>query len=714
MDTLCFNKDYYDADLDSLKVSDKYAKLVKRIRSSSNEEPVKKISDIINLDSNEFASRSGVGKLYVDMLIDFKKDLPNIYEMNQLELETLEQEDVFLEEAIFSKLYLNYNFLNDVETKQLKKLQKFFGKDVDVYNVSFLLNIDKVDLAGNDGFGKLFLTELTRLQDKIKKEIKLLDDNLIDSCFESAGLFFSGEIKFIEFHKIDAILIEDVESYLWSLDEINRDTALSRWGFNQKHQTLEELGVRYQLARERIRQLEKSINSNLGLSLRIRPNVLWANIREKMTEDLVLLLPNLAKCFESDKLFYSFVELCCHIDSGSIFNIAFPKIRNDIFDDYFCNNPSPVSKDVLINELMSNYGFCQASAINAIKELERQGILYIIEDSIFPRKMGKYEAVAHVLVSYPAGLPWKDVAKIINIKGYSAKSFNENRQEHGFNDSEYVYLCSQGTFRNLMFLDIGQFDIPEIMQNLLDYFKQNQLKILHLNDYFFQSKSSKREIEYFTLRYLVREFGEGYGLYFNGKSGTDSVSLDPKVSLISQSDVIIKVLNESKNALTKQEIAERLRSKSKNHAAFYINNLMEEGKVIRVDQLVYTTPEKAFKNLDDKAVMRLIKDVMNMSDTIVEADVFREHINMDLNLSYSKYFYAGLLRTRIAELGWHRRGNLFSKELIKYESLADLTRKVCNPELSNSQNIEILRDAVLLTRSVALEAMNWWRWALSH
>jgi hypothetical protein len=72
------------------------------------------------------------------------------------------------------------------------------------------------------------------------------------------------------------------------------------------------------------------------------------------------------------------------------------------------------------------------------------------------------------------------------------------------------------------------------------------------------------------------------------------------------------VLNESKVAMTKQEIAERLRSKSKGHAAFYINNLMEEGKVVRVDQMVYTTAEKAFCNMDTKAIMLVIKDIMDI------------------------------------------------------------------------------------------------------
>ena len=383
------------------------------------------------------------------------------------------------------------------------------------------------------------------------------------------------------------------------------EIALSRWGFNHQHESLEEIGRRYNVTRERIRQIEKPINTNLPLHLTIQSKVLWANIREKMTEDLTVLLPNLAKCFVTDKLFYAFIELCCKVESGSIREIMMPKISNKILNPIFCNNQSPVAQEILVNELMSSYGYSKSSAIHGIKCLEKLDIIKISEQGIYPKKLGRIEAIAHVLTFHPAGLPWKDIARIVNKQGYSSSLFDEKKQAGGSFVNEFIYLCAKGTYRNLIFLDLEQFDIPEIMQHLLDYFKKNKTTALHLNDYFYQTKSNLNKIEYFVLRHLVREYGEEYGLYFHGKSGTDSVSLDPEVMLISQADVIIKVLNESKSAMTKQEIALLLRSKSKGHASFYINNLIEDGKVVRVDQLVYTTPEKAFGTMDTDAIMQV-------------------------------------------------------------------------------------------------------------
>jgi hypothetical protein len=515
----------------------------------------------------------------------------------------------------------------------------------------------------------------------------------------------------IDFTEIDNVLIEDIENYLWLLDEKKRDIALSRWGFNQQHETLEEVGNRYNVTRERIRQLEKPININLPLSFRIQPKVLWANIREKMTEDLTVLLPNLAKCFATEKLleklFYDFIELCCQVENGSIYKIVYTKIDPKIINQLFCTNQSPIAQEIVINELVSNYGYNKAAAINGIRNLAKQDKIKITEQGVYPTSLDRCEAISHVLTFHPAGLPWKDIVKISNIKRYSSVIFDETRQVRRMGDCEYIYLSGHGTYCNLIFIE--QFNIPENMQQLIDYFNNEKLTALHLHDYYCQTKNKRPEIEYFTLRHLVREYGEEYGIYFNGKSGTDSLSLNPDVKLIPQADVIIKVLNESKVALTKQEIAERIRSKSIRHAGFYINNLIEEGKVVRVDKMVYTTPEKAFSKIDTQAIMKIIQEVMDKSDVIVEADVFRESVNRELDLSYSKYIYAALVTTQLKELEWHRNNMLFSKNPIPYKGLAEICSHVCNSELSTDHNVKNLQQVVWITDSVAANTFQWWK-----
>lgn len=690
-----------ETPLNQLALSPQNQKLIKRISRSIG--IVNTVQDILNIDPIEFAQQPAVGKLYVDLLVNFQNEFSPI----NTNLDILEQKKITEKiDKVESHPQITLS-LEQLETPinqlglsiQYQRLISKIATSLGNFNtVRDILNIDPIQFSELPAIGKTYVKQLVEFQ----KQLPVFLENQT----QKSALF--TENYSIELSEIDNVLIEDVEGYLWTLGEMRMDIALSRWGFNQQHESLEDVGKRYDVTRERIRQIEKTINANLPLNFRIQPKVLWANIREKMTDDLTELLPNLAQCFESEKLFYEFIELCCQVESGSIKEIVFTKISSKIINSFFCYNQSPIPKEAIINELMSNYGYSKASAVNGLKHFAKNDRIEITADGICPKNLGKIEAVAHALTFHSAGLPWKDIARIANKKGYSATPFNENRLANDFNKSEYVYQCGHGTYRNLMFLDLEQFNIPETMQHLLDYFEQRKLNTLHLHDYYQQNKMQRTEIEYFTLRYIVREYGEEYGIFFNGKSGVDSISIDKNAKRITQADVVVSMLNESKIAMTAQEIAERLRSKSTAHARFYLSNLMEEGRVIRVDHLVYTTPEKAFSKIDVDAVMRIIKDVMNVRK-IVEADVFREYVNMKLNLSYSKYIYAALVRTKLNELGWYRSGTLFSKTSIPYKSLADMYDQLCDTNLLNSENIQNVQKVAWLTDAVAANALQWWK-----
>lgn len=587
-----------------------------------------------------------------------------------------------------------------IPAKYQKLIKRISALADNIVTVQDIINLEPFSFADLPTVGKSYVKSLIEIQKQLP--------SLLDAQARKFASFNS-----IKFDEIDNLLIEDIESYLWTLDEIKMDIALSRWGFNQQHETLEDVANRHNLTRERIRQVEKPINANLALHLTIPAKILWENIRAKMTDDLTVLLPNLAKCFATDKLFYAFIELCCQVEAGSISQIIFTKIRTEVISSLFCSTPSPIALEIIINELMSNFGYDKASAIHGIKQLEERNRIEVTEQGIYPINLARAEAVAHVLASHPEGLPWKDIAKIVNAKGYSSTPMDDTRSTHGFNDSEYIYLCGKGTYRNLIFLDLENFDIPAVMQHLIDYFIQKQITASHLHDYYYQTKGQRSEIEYFALRHLVREYGKDYGLYFEGKSNVDCVSLDPDSKRVTQSDVIVKVLGESNIAMTKQEIAERLRSKSIKHASFYLENLMEEGKVVRVDKMVYTTPENAFKNIDTKAVMKIIQEILKIKNIIVEADVFREYVNMELNLSYSKYIYVALINTQLNELGWYRHSTLFSKSPIPYKNLLDMCKQLCIPNLPYDENAKALQESVWLSDAVTASVIQQWRFYLT-
>lgn len=713
---------YREIPLSRLSLSVQHEKLLKRIcnlNSTRTNQIPETIGGMLDLDTHEFSKMSAIGKSYVNSLISLKKDLLNENTENLKEDEEVKPLIDFNDTSSkfciilssLSELHLNYQYLKKHDVKLIKKLEKLYGS----LGIKDILDCDVREIKGEKGlaFGAKHSIALKQLQDALREEMIFIIENNNKLPIDQARLLVSSKVKFYDMPKIDEILIEDIESYLWSLDEKQQDIALSRWGFNHDNETLEEVGERHGLTRERVRQLEKQTNTYLPLYLCIHPKVLWANIRENMGSDLTTALPYLAQCFETEKLFYSFIEICCQIKRGSLIEIMLPKVQRRLLEPFFCLNPSPVAHDVIIEELTSEFGYSRMLAEITIKKLAELRSIIITDKGIKPQNMGNKEAVAHALTFHSEGLPWKDVAIIANAQNY-AKNINEERLTHGFNDSDYIYLSSHGNYRNLMFLDVESFNLKSIMQHILDYFEHHDIEALNLHDYFQQTSNERASIEYFTLRHLVRTYGEEFGIYFNGRSGVDNVSVNEVSERVTQWDVVVQALEQSKGAMTKLEIADRLRSKSLRHATYYLNELMENNKVVRIDQLMYSTPEKAFEgvNLDD--VFPIIQKLTASTNRIIEVDIFRRTINLELNLSYSKYFYAALIGVNAKELGLYRINNLVSAIPIEFKNLQVICRSICQASFSNSENIKKIREIIWITDSVVNKVLYQWKWLLKQ
>lgn len=605
-----------------------------------------------------------------------------------------------------SKLHFNYFYLNKNEIKCLQKLLRSNLSNLE----SFIMLTDQIFLDTKKLTGK-YHTTLKEIREKADVELDKLTILEGNFSIKERSFFISSEINFFMFSEIEKALIMDIDDYLLSLDEQYRDIAMSRWGYNHEKQSLEQIGERWHITRERIRQLESNINRSFINHLRVHPKVLWQHIREKMSEDLAELLINLSSCFESKNEFYEFIELCCEVNSGDISKIAHPKVNARLLDVYFANNASPIPLDTMISHLVSKFGYSTALARNTLRELSVLGRIIINENGIYPTKLGRREAVAHTLTDHINGLPWKDIARIVNKAGYCGKMLNEMRSVHDYlSDSDYIYLSDKGTYRHLKYLDLSKIDTQKQMDSLYSYFHKKSDHRFHLNDYYTEMKDSIPPIEYYTLRYIVKAFGHEYGIFFYGKSSVDSVSLDPEAPHVTQYEVIINTLKSSKKPLSKHEIALKIKSKSLNHAAFYLDKMIEKGDVVRIDYATYTTPGQAFDKVKElPQIISCINTIINSTDKIIEIDIFREKINIELNLSYSKYFYMALISHKSTDLGWFKTSNLACHLEIPYRNLSDLIRVTCDPSLSDNDNKKNILNLVWITDEVLERNLNKWK-----
>ncbi|HAU1275979.1 TPA: hypothetical protein F8R88_15345, partial [Legionella pneumophila] len=595
-------------------------------------------------------------------------------------------------------LSYNYTFLNYEEIRLLEKLK---SKNI-LPNVATILSLDENKLALDGAFGKAYYFRLKNLKIRTDKELKKINNNGFYYGKLGCDLFISYEIRFFNYSDIDQTIIEDLENYLFRLDEQRQTIALSRWGYNHKKQTLEETAYQYSLTRERIRQIESKINSEFINYLRISPKVLRNYIYEVLQDDLTVKLPSLSSCFEKTKDFYSFIELCCQgaVQKGELIQIFEPEFNQDLLTNYFCNNTSPMSFEIVIGELISSFGYSYEQSIKILNALNELSRIKISGTEIYPLNLGQKEAVAHALVGHENGLPWKDIAKIVNAGGYCATKINETRFTHSyFSDSDYIYGSGRGTYRHLMYLDLSKVDIDSIMENILTYFHLNKISRLHLHDYYYQCSLSS-VIEYFSLRYIVKTFGVEYGVFFDGKSGVDSLSTVKNGARFTQKEVILSALNNSNRPMTKQEIADRLRSKSLKHANFYLDLMLNEGSVIRINYMTYSTPDKIFGNMDLTQIIFHLEQFIDNTDQIIESGILEQVINKKLNLSYSKFFYSAVVSKICEKNNWYKHNNLVSSKSFSYQNITEILKSNFNSSLSDKQNIEKIKEIILITDEV--------------
>ena len=313
-----------------------------------------------------------------------------------------------------------------------------------------------------------------------------------------------------------------------------------------------------------------------------------------------------------------------------------------------------------------------------------------------------------MLLKHPEGLPWQDIIKIININKFTRNEISERRIPGRIFDNENVYLSERGTYRHVKFANFESIDIEKVLLDILYYFDGSNDSSIHLYSDYYRQRRKYLGINYYKLRYVVRNYGEEHGIYFVGQSHVDTISLQSNPYRVTAKDAILNILKKSDKSLTIAEIAQATRSKNQLMAFYIIQALQQDDKVLRVDQKLYTTPDKVFQFVDLDKILSSINDIIQSTSCIIESDVFRENLNPIFNFSYSKYFYASLAAINRKNFSWHCKNQLFCKYKFSYKSISEIMDEICKFEIGKKKNLAEVQKIVWFTRKTADSAYSNW------
>lgn len=418
----------------------------------------------------------------------------------------------------------------------------------------------------------------------------------------------------------------------------------------------------------------------------------------------------MSSCFHDEGDFISFLGHVCNVED--LDKIVWPEVPLDILVPYFQVGGKYLSFDDVaeildgfLSSLDSEYVFAK----NIISYLEGQGAIVINNGFISPRCLSKPQAASCLLAEHEHGLPWLDLAKIANHSGVCKTRFSEQRRENAaIDDLEYIYLSGKGVYRHVKYIKETQEEmqnIAEIIEKILSSSERIAYNLVEI----YRDHESVFAHDYYVVRHAVKAYGERFGVFFNGKSQADTVSIGKKQEGVNQESVIIEVIKNRDKALTKAEIAGLIKSKSIGHASFYLEKMVTEGSMVQVDRMLYTTPEIAFSDIDIRKYEAGLESVMREEGRPVDPSWFQHVLNPFFNDSRSKYFYCALARYLSIANTWNRRHNLFSINEIPFRNLGAILEVVCDLSSPVRQNIIRIKDKVAITDKSAEEALYRWR-----
>jgi hypothetical protein len=708
----CLQVPSLSTSLETIQLPERFMKLIKRLRNihlaNPDFVPGETFGELIMLTVDELAAQPGVGALYIDTFKELQKlaqSAPAVEDVDKSPV-TIDFASVNISQMRLSFVGVEANY-----TKVLEKLARHLKTEDMGEMLQAILHIEHEQLVTIPAWGKGSISQLLAFRDRLREEVIAIHIGDIDYLALESSLIVPKQLINCPLSKLEEVLLADIESYFDKSSEMKIDIAQRRWGFVEEKKTLEEIGAYYDISRERIRQIQAEIKQEFLGHMRISSSSIWNALEPEISPNISLKMQTLSSCFFSEDDFFEFLDMVS--GQTELIAHAYPNIDKTILNTYFAENGAPIPFDDIYEFLTSASDDKIVRVDNAISHLAQQGVIEIKDEYVYPLQLKKAEASACVLVKHKKGLPWMDIAKLVNGNHYSRSFVYEDRLDHeAFNLPEYIYLSGKGTYKHTSFIDVDTALIDDIFLEMMEYAEKNSRQVFHLNELYHASRTLKKH-DYHVIRHFVKHFGEDYGFYFNGQSQADSVGLTKGFKSITQKDVIVEAMNNSDKPLTKPEIASLLKSKSLAHASIYLDDMIEKGSVVQVDRMLYTTPACAYKNIVIDDYLEALHTLLLHFAKPVDPSIFKAQLNRQFEQSYSKYFYASLARLNARAKGWHRKHSLYSATEIPFSNMSSAVDTLCDAGAALQQNIDVLQENIAMTRETAIIAIQRWRTARS-
>lgn len=609
-------------------------------------------------------------------------------------------------------------FLGDLlsyEETSLLKLRNFGRKSLNEIQELFQkFNIDKENTPYDLSDWSQIREDLIKRykeNEKIKIETRNNLRGLNKSIFNDFNKFKENfyNIKTIKITKdldvkeIEELIIKDIEYLISILTKRMKVFFLGRYGFKENYKTLDELGKQYGITRERVRQLEKILNLSLARIGLIEKQTLINYFNQYDYVSFHKLFPRLDEIFTDtargteeitrDKLTV-FMEFYCGV-KAEYFKTPERELWNfneDKLKEIFTLIPSGLEQENFIEIIKDNYGYNNFVARSSIEFMNSKKLIKILDNKIYPLKMLKNLEVTHILVSYPEGLHWRKIAEIGN-NSFTNNKWDLNRivGDSSLNmlTNQTIYLFERGSYRLFRYCPEIK-NKTEIINFFINYLQDNNLEQSSMEPAFKEitNLSQFKNLNFYDARAIIKKFGAESGIFHKGTSGTNTISLNRNIKVISLKEKIKDIISKTSDEIHLQDIIKKLQKTNEDMPIeIHLGDLVDQMEIFRISPGTFLNFNDAMK-LCDKDDVKTVLDKLLENYEFVTSGFMREKINDELGFNLSNFYYDTLSRVLAKENDWYYGSNYLSKYKEKVMNADKYIKEFYDNSLSKNENFD--------------------------
>ena len=153
-----------------------------------------------------------------------------------------------------------------------------------------------------------------------------------------------------------------------------------------------------------------------------------------------------------------------------------------------------------------------------------------------------------------------------------------------------------------------------------------------------------KNLNFYDARAIIKKFGSEKGIYHSGLSGTNTISFDKNVKIISLKDKIIEIINKSEAEIHVNEIKKQLQKTNEDlPLEIHLNTLVDEMLIFRISPGTYLNFNEGINLINKTEICKFLDDLLERYEFVTSSFV-REKINDNLvmdNLIFTMIHYQG-------------------------------------------------------------------------